>query len=625
MNPGLFARSPQGGNKSFMKLRSFISTLTIVVAILLAIGIGGWFWLFSQNPLRLLNGAENSAPAAAMFVPKQAPLMTSLLVNPDRLESFWAVVARLGDRKQAKAEATQLKQALLANTGLDYKRDVQPWLGNELTLAVTTLDIDRDPATGRQPGYLLAISTRDAERAREFLQLYWQNRAIAGTDLVFEQYKGVKLIYGKSALLDASDLNQAPLDLASLLVTPTVATAAIGEQFILVANNPKVLRDAINNVQAPDLNLQTAQFYQQSLKALTQPRIGLSFVNLPGVSGWLTEQTVLPKRQSSDVAKSTPSASPQTLAIALELNRRGLLAETVALGGSQKSLKPTLSTPVNALQYIPASSPIVAAGSNLERFWNDLNADANNNSTQLLSRALSGLQQRWQLDLPKDVFAWVKDEYAIGLLPTEKLALKPTTKRSRQKSATSKLEAAKQLTDATTPFAEDWVFVAKRSGANAIQAIAHLDELASQQGLSVGAVQLGDTTVSAWTRLKAGVAQRSPLAVEATIQGVHTTLGDYEVFTTSLTAMAEAIKAVDASLAKGAKFQQAIAPLQRPNDGYFYLDWKAARPILEQQFPILKLAQTASESLTRHFESLALSSYGSEVGVQHGEIFMQLR
>jgi len=83
--------------------------------------------------------------------------MVSLLVNPDRLESFLA--ARPGQRRRARQELNQ-KTNLLANTGLDYQRDIQPWLGDEITLAVTTIDIDRDEQNGRQPGSLMALATK---------------------------------------------------------------------------------------------------------------------------------------------------------------------------------------------------------------------------------------------------------------------------------------------------------------------------------------------------------------------------------------------------------------------------------------------------------------------------------
>jgi len=82
-----------------------------------------------------------------MFVPKQAPVMVSMLANPDRLESFRQVVAL---PENVTPGTKQLKTNLLANTGLDYRRDIQPWLGDD-TLAVTTIDIDRDEQNGN-PG-----------------------------------------------------------------------------------------------------------------------------------------------------------------------------------------------------------------------------------------------------------------------------------------------------------------------------------------------------------------------------------------------------------------------------------------------------------------------------------------
>jgi len=602
-----------------MKFRSFVSTLLVLSVVLLAIGIGGFVWLFSQNPLRLLQGSPTTTPAAAMFVSRQAPLMASLLVNPDRLAAFRTVIATPGERKQAQAEVAQLKQALLANTGLDYTEDVQPWLGDEVTLAISTLDIDRDLENGRQPGYLLVLSAKDPERAREFLQLYWQKRAIAGTDLVFEQYKGVKLIYGKVTYPEsgatADNLALRPL---SILTSPNVAAAAVGDRYLLFANYPKVLRDAINNAQAPDLNLETARPYQQAIAALKQPRIGLSYVNLPGLVDWLAEETALPG-QKTTATELKPGTTAQALAIALQPNRQGLLAETALIGTTQESFQPKLAEPVTALQYIPMSSPIAASGVNLDRLWSGVanDSDSSGKFSQIVDQAVTSLQKRWQIDVPQEVFAWVKGEYAIAMLPNQQTQAAPAKRKKRKQADLPGLSS-------TSPFTEDWVFVAERKGSEAKEAIAHLDDLARKQGLSVGPVQLGEQTVSAWTQLSAASAKRSPLALQATIQGVHTTVDDYEIFATSLAAMAAALQADAASLVKRGEFQQAIAPLQQPNNGYLYLDWQKARPILEAKLPVLKVVELTIKPLVQHLDALSVSSYGSSEGIQHSGIFLKL-
>lgn len=640
-----------------MKLRSFYSILTSVVVVLLLVAVGGFFWLFSQSPLNLLNTGEGATPMAAMFVPKQAPAMASLMVNPDQLEAFRLVVANPGDRRRVRAELNQIKQGLLATTGLSYEQDVKPWLGNEITLAVTTLDVDRDAANGRQPGYLLAIATKAPERSREFLQLFWQKRAIAGTDLVFEQYKGVKLIYGSGAEESTSQEPRegtgeqkgkgsqptqnakrkttplsSPLPAPASPVSASLASAAVGDRFILFASHPKVLRDAINNVQASDLSLTSASFYEQALDTLTQPRIGLAFINLPGLSAWLAEETTMSGKKTARAGAVPSESGPfdsgqsgsgksglppayQTMAIALELDRQGLLAETALSGNQKTQVSATLAQPVGALQYIPAGIRFSASGLNLDRLWSGLSADLKSYETvaQLVNQPLADLQQRWQIDLPKDVFSWVKGEYALGLIP-DSHALPAVQAKTR---------------DRTTPVPADdtWIFVAQRSDTGpAKQGIEHLDEIARKQGLSVGPLKLGEQTVYAWTRLTTGSAARdtSTLALQAEVRGVHGTVGNYEVFTNSIASMGQVLKAPEASLTRDARFQQAIAPLLQPNNGYLYIDWAASQPWLEERFPLLKLVELSAQPLFRHLESLTVSSYGSQSGVQRAGVFVKL-
>ncbi|NJO50729.1 MAG: DUF3352 domain-containing protein, partial [Leptolyngbyaceae cyanobacterium RM2_2_4] len=95
-----------------MKLRTFFYALAGGVLALLLVAAGGFFWIAANSPLALLQGGGQGSPAAAMFVPKQSPLMVSLLVNPDRLESFRLAIAPQSERRQARTEINQLKNSL---------------------------------------------------------------------------------------------------------------------------------------------------------------------------------------------------------------------------------------------------------------------------------------------------------------------------------------------------------------------------------------------------------------------------------------------------------------------------------------------------------------------------------
>lgn len=566
----------------FMKARSFYLALGSVALTLLLLAIAGFYWLVGQSPLRLLQGGRVASPEAAMFVPKQAPAMVSLLVKPEQLRAFRLAVSSLGDRRKAREELEALERTLLTSRGLNYDEDIKPWLGSEITLAVTSPDIDRTPANGQQPGYLLALETENPQQAKEFVQLFWQKRAIAGSNLVFEQYSGVKVIYEQGTGATSADTGTP---------TPTLASAVVGDRFVLFANYPKVLRDAINNVQAPDLSLKSSQKYQDALAALPERQIGLTFVNLPQLGAWLGSQSPL-GRLSSDKNRQFES-----LVAGIELARQGLLAETALLAAPGQPLtahKPALTEPVGALQFIPPATPFSASGTDLSQLWGQLTEGLQDYGvlSALLGQPIAALEDQWGVTFEEDLVPWVNREFALGLV--------------------------------SPPGREpEWVFVAEKSPETAA-GIEKLNAIAQRRGLTVGPITLEDRRVYTWTQLLPS-SKRRGAELQANVQGAHTMLDKYEIFTTSVEAMDEILKHPQKSLRTAQSFQEAIAPLAPYNDGYLYLDWESVRKPLEQRIPALKLAELVGKPFFDHLRSLTITSYGSDTKVQRGAVFVQLK
>lgn len=605
-----------------MKRRSFFSILVASVLGLLLLAAGGIYWFLSQTPLGLLQSGSARNPAAALFVPKQAPLMVSLLINPDELEAFKQVVTAPGNRRRSRTELSQFKDKLLANTGLEYQRDIQPWLGDEITFAITNLDIDRDRVNGQQTGYLILAATKDPEQSKAFLDLFWQQQAIAGTELIFEDYQGVQLIYSK-ALVDGTNSGaKNPANVTNILhpetfinpLSGTWATAVVGDRFVLFANQPKVLRNAINNVQAPGLNLNSSKAYQDALQQLNSPRLGFTFINLPQVGAWLSNAPAatigLPSGQSQAFSQlKSPQASSQ-LMISFGLNPQGLLADSLFIPGSEGTNSDesfthlgNLAEPVQALQYMPANVGVVAAGENLQQLWQRVsnNLEREDAIAQLVNQLILNCQKRWGVNLPEDIFSWVQGEYALGLLPTN------------------------------TPGVANWIFVTHRSD-QTDTALAQLDAIAKEHGFSSGPFNLENQQIIAWTKLTPAPAklpdatESAPLVLSASVQGVRASVGDYEIFTNSIDAMAQALQAPQrGSLLAANNFQQSIAALARPNHGYLYIDWPGSKVFLERQLPVLKLVEIGGKALFERMRSLTLSSYGTEGNINHSAALVRLR
>ena len=545
--------------------RSFIGFIVPGAIALLVIAIAGFYWFFAKSPANLIG--SSSQPGAAIFVSKLSPVMVSFLANPDRLQA-------LGREE----ELSKLKTSLFAKSGIDYKQDIQPWLGNEITLAITTLDIDRDLKNGQQPGYLLALSTQQPEKSREFVELLFSKRALAGANLAVEQYKGVKLI---------SDNSQPERDL--------LAGAVVGESFVLLANDPKVLRDAINNVQAPDLNLTSSPEYQKATKQLPKGGLAVAFLNLPIVAKW----------QGLEL----PEQLYNSQIISLALNPKGLLAETTFLTSSEiVPPSPPLSKPVGALQYIPASAGLAISGSNLSnlgnsdvaKLWKQATATIYGSKEDVVSRLakpLADVQKRWGINFPEDIFSWVQGEYAIALLPEEQ----------------------------TTPH---WIFVVEKSEA-VEQGVTRLDAIASSNGLSINLLTIDKQKISAWTELttatkKSDVKERASFSIETKVQGLHTTLGNYEIFTSDLETLHEILTTKDNSIIDNPNFKDSIAAIPLPNQGYIYLDWTKSQNLLERQVPILKLVEVLGKPFFNNLRSLTVSSYGTDTRSLKGGVFFKL-
>ncbi|KAB8318970.1 DUF3352 domain-containing protein [Tolypothrix campylonemoides VB511288] len=561
-----------------MTQRSFFRVLAAGTIMLLLIGITGCNGFYAKSPLTRASTEQSNA---TIFVSKQAPVMVSMLVNPERLQGF-----------EGDGELSKLKTNLLANTGIDYQEDIKPWLGNEITLAVTTLDIDRDSENGQQPGYLMAVATTEPEKSREFVEVLFSKRALAGANLATEQYEGVKLIYD----------NQIPPTEATSLEKEKVknqnplAGATVGNSFVLFANDPKVLREAINNVQAEELNLTSSNKYQQAIKQLPKEALAVAFLNLPIVAKW---QGLKPDAQIYD-----------NQIISLVSNSKGLLAET-ALLAKEKTSPPSaqLSKPVGALEYIPAAASLAVAGANLNgladsdlaQLWEQVTAALSASPQDIISKLLPPLadvEKQWGINWRKDIFNWVQGEYAIGLLPRQ---------------------------DQTTP---DWIFVAQKSEGTAA-GISHLDELASSKGLSLNSFTVDEQKISAWTQLSATVnksdqvKEQELFAIQAKVLGARADLGNYEIFASSVEAIDQALTAKNNSLINSRNFQDSIAAIPQPNQGYVYLDWTKSQEILERQLPILKFVEVLSKPFFKDLRSLTVSSYGGDTGLLKGGVFFQ--
>lgn len=550
-----------------MKTRSGLPKIAIVIVALFFV-IFVSFWLFKgKTSAYLAKGGVKANPQATIFIDKRSPLMVSLLINPEKLNSISQLLPTNREQKRVLTAVKQLKQNLLNQVQVDSTEDIKSWLGNEITFAVTSLDLDHNVENGVKPGYLLVVKNKDAQQAREFLQTYYAQQAVSqSAELIFEQYKGVNLVYQRP-LVANSKIKQ-------------VAAAVIGD-FVLFANDLPVLKEAINNAQAVDLNLAHDAAYRKAIATINQPKVSLAYLNLPSTSAWIGNQPEI-----------GDTLIEQTLTISLALNPQGLITRTALFGvAGEENQPPSLSTPPTSLQYIPDDSIFAAVGTNLDQFWQQITSLPENSPLrQIIYQAVNPVESKLELNFAEDIFAQITGEYALSLTEDE---------------ITEEL---------------DWLFVNQKQEQSLGE---NLDNLAQNRGLSVGNLPIQDTTMTAWTKLVT-TSENNFSRLTAQVKGVHTEINSYELLTNSVDLLSDTLSNQSSSLAENSQFQATIKALPTENDGYLYLDWQKSEPYIIRQFPVIKVAELAFKPLFDNLQTLTITSEGAENGIRRATIFWNL-
>ena len=568
--------------------RSFFIGLLAIALMLIATGIGAFWYLTANGPLSLLAKRDRPIATATAFVPASAPFTFSLLTNPDKLIMRQQALPDV-DPQQVLAAAEQIEQAFFEDLPLDYDRDISSWLGDEVTIACTQLDLDFDKSNGQQPGYLLALEIAPArsQQAKESLRLFWQAQSLSGYGPISEQLNGVRLLYSEQ-----DNRNERPSRAFDGFSRLGTASALVGDRFVLFANDIQVIRRSLRATETAT-NLAQDRTYRGAAGRLPTERIGLA--------RWDTAAFVKDKQRS--LFASSPKSDFMTgsmtdfVTASLELSPTGLTASAQVPGrlasenASSQSIQSAAGS-LSLLQFIPSDSAIALASRDLGRLESVLDK-ANFSSITLpdFLQLRASKSDEVSLESTASPWAWVKGDYAIAQERPDK---------------------------------SDWILVVDRSAED----IDRMDRLAEAQGYNAVPLSISsddeEQEAIAWTKFKASTQRRRSSTLETEILGLHIQQtvqqsdlqGDFEIFASSIAAMNDALNAPKNSLLGDLDIAQWVVDTSREPDialeGYLYVDWPAVTFVLAQD-PIFKRVESALRPVTSQIDTLSATKFGQTV------------
>ena len=577
--------------------RFWVGLIAAAIALLTAGAVGFWS-ILAGSPLALLEGSDRSIATATVFIPAPSPFTISLLTQPDRLVALQQAMTAPDLRRSALAEVDDIKAYLLKQTGLDYDRDLQPWVGHEVTFAFTDRDLGASAADGvdevnslesltpaadgaPQPGYLfvLEIEPGKAQQAREFLQFFWQQQSLSGNVPQAERINGARSLYSPKRLKRPSSNQSA--DQPNAL---PAATALVGDRFVLFANDVRVLRRSLHATQN-GANLAQNRAYRDAVAQLPQQRIGLAYVKTSLLTHTLNRATGV---------ELTAEGLPKFIAASLAITHTGLAAN--AWVPAETTTNKQANDRANANELTDLAAP------------NDMTTQSDLAVLALAVRQF--LPADTTVALTGQNFAQIKASLKSGGLSNQALP-------SLFQLGFETLTDQRPFSLAYRALSDDWIWAI----AHDPEGMDRLDRRVQAQGYSAVPVPIGEVQAIAWTKFTARPLQRdlgrkaASDSLETEILGLHVQQGDYDLFANTLSAMESALSAAaDQNLPLAERrFQGAIAALKNSDNGYLYIDWPAISAPVIRAIPALKAIETAARPLVSRIDTLAVTRHQADV------------
>ncbi len=552
--------------------------------------------LLAGGAIASLNFAQRApkslSPTGTQLVPQTA--LATMTVTTDELT--WTKLRQFGTaetQQQFDGLLREWKDRLFTDNGYSFKRDIKPWIGDRVTLAV----LNEKPIDGRASGgglesigenLVLVVPIADPIKAKSLIGEGPKNSAVTWTD---RSYKGVgiKTIKAKD---DAA-----------------FESAVIGTSWLLLSNSQEALEQAIDTHKGGRSLLDVSGYRKAATRIESPQPPGKNFaqiyINIPVMT-----KAITPPSGSASRGSIVPLQGSQGIVATALIESEGMrLQGTSWLLPKNDLVYSDLSNDASEMpRRLPDDTLVMMSGSNLQQFWSGFSEG--NSSPPFFPNPQNleaGLLTQTGLDLEEDILPWAAGEFSLGLLPPlsndqsgEPLGSANGEEGNRSEAAgTSPIgpegtegEAANKPVIESAPLV---VMVQTNDRKTAESAWAQLDDvMVSRYRYQVETKEIDGGSITEWVSPFQGV------------QFSHGWLpGNVTFFAVGNAAGGAIAPKPERSLAETRQFQVLTSKVPQPNNGHFYIDLAQINALNGGVFP---LPQLPEEGATRAIEAIGMTS-----------------
>ncbi len=365
-----------------------------IAVIVISGGSFGYWFLIRRNQI------PKDMQLGANVVPQNSLITISLSTN----ERQWEQLRSFGTAETQAAfdqSLVQLRDQFQTQTQLNYLKDIQPWVGQEVTWAYLSPEITEETAPSSQekrmvmvaePSWVMIVPIANPIKAKEI------SGKLVDQQLTKRTYKDVEI---QETQPDA---------------TVVFSSAVLQGRYLVISSDPAGTDRVIDTLKG-GASVASTPGYKQALEQLgSSAAVARLYVNIPEATKVAAANSVRPI-SPDELAKVQTN---QGLAATLDLVGNGLLFKGITWLNAQSDQKLQDSEMnVELASYVPSDTLMMLAGSNLSEAWDQYATGVKGNPLAPLNPEglKKGLSESTGLDLQEDWLKWMNGAFAIAMIP----------------------------------------------------------------------------------------------------------------------------------------------------------------------------------------------------------------
>ncbi len=358
------------------------------------------FWSLTRP-----NFSPGTLPIGSNMIPQDALMVLSMSTDPNQ----WRQLRSFGTpQSQGFLDQTiaQVRDRFLFDNGLDYERDIQPWVGNEASFTLLSPQGETLPPSEGTPvrpanpqPAVLVLPIQDGIKAKELLE-----KPRDGQTWNRRKYKDIEIQESQGSETQTSNKPS----------KQSMAAAAIDGKFLIITNSARAIEQAIDTYKGSNGSQSIANLpgYTNALGQIqTGPSFATLYMNLPAMV----------QQGGRNAPKKEPNTeTPQGWAMTATVQNEGLNIKSVLwLNPGSKRTFSTNNDAKTMSARLPTEAVMSLSGGNLKQFWTEYSRDYGTNPVKVLDPASFKQEVRGaiNMDLEQDFTQWMEGEFSMSLLP----------------------------------------------------------------------------------------------------------------------------------------------------------------------------------------------------------------